>query len=96
MAKRSLRCPLNQRIVTVAFRNGPGAERKLDMGMVLYLLLFAGFFVLMMRYGCGAHVMGHGQHGHRDADGSSNAAGTDRSTGMPGDFALKPAEHDHV
>lgn len=28
------------------------------------LLLFAGLFFLMMRFGCGAHVM-HGGHGHQ-------------------------------
>jgi len=29
-------------------------------------LLFAVFFYLMMRYGCGAHMMhGHGRHGHQ-------------------------------
>lgn len=29
---------------------------------LLSLLLFAGFFFLMMRFGCGAH-MAHGKHG---------------------------------
>ena len=26
---------------------------------VLYLLVWAGLFAVMMRFGCGAHVMGH-------------------------------------
>ncbi len=30
---------------------------------LLSLLLFGGLFLLMMRFGCGAHVM-HGGHGH--------------------------------
>jgi YHS domain-containing protein len=30
---------------------------------VLYFLIWAAFFALMMRVGCGAHVMGH-QHRH--------------------------------
>ena len=32
---------------------------------LLSLLLFAGFFFLMMRFGCGAHMAhgGHGNHG---------------------------------
>ena len=30
---------------------------------VLYLLAWAGLFFVMMRFGCGAHVMGHG-HSH--------------------------------
>ena len=29
---------------------------------VLYFAIWAGFIFLMMRYGCGAHVMGHGHH----------------------------------
>ena len=33
------------------------------MDSLLYFLLFAGLFFVMMRFGCGAHVMGHG-HGH--------------------------------
>ena len=33
------------------------------------LLVWGGLFFLMMRYGCGAHVMGgHGHHGHRSRD----------------------------
>ena len=31
----------------------------------LYYLLFGIFFIVMMRFGCGGHVMGgHGRHGH--------------------------------
>ena len=33
------------------------------MDSLIYFLLWAGLFMLMMRFGCGAHVMGHG-HGH--------------------------------
>ena len=29
---------------------------------VLYYLAWAGFFFVMMRFGCGSHVMGHGPH----------------------------------
>ena len=41
------------------------------MESLLYFLLWAALIFLMMRYGCGAHVMGHG-HGssHRSGDGS--------------------------
>ncbi len=39
------------------------------------ILIWGGLFFLMMRYGCGAHVMGghgHGQHaGHGDTDGET-------------------------
>ncbi len=31
------------------------------------LLIFAGLFFIMMRYGCGAHIThGHGGHKHSD------------------------------
>lgn len=33
------------------------------MQTVLYLLFWAGLFFVMMRFGCGAHIMGHGHHG---------------------------------
>lgn len=33
-----------------------------QLGNILYFLLLAGLFVVMMRFGCGAHVMGHGHH----------------------------------
>jgi YHS domain-containing protein len=29
---------------------------------VIYYLVWAGLFFVMMRYGCGAHIMGHGHH----------------------------------
>jgi YHS domain-containing protein len=33
------------------------------MGTVGYLLFWALVFFFMMRFGCGAHIMGHGHHG---------------------------------
>ena len=33
---------------------------------VLYYVVWAGLFFLLMRYGCGAHVMGHRQHNNSD------------------------------
>ena len=40
-----------------------------QLGNILYFLLLAGLFVVMMRFGCGAHVMGHGhQHGTKSPD----------------------------
>ena len=50
------------------------------MGMLLYLLLSAGFFLLMMRFGCGAHVMGHGQHRQHGAAGYQSHDELNRST----------------
>ncbi len=36
------------------------------MQSLVYFLLWAGFIFLMMRLGCGAHIMGHG-HGRHDS-----------------------------
>ena len=54
--------------VGICHRELLDAGREHEMGMLLYLLLFGGFFLLMMRFGCGAHVMGHGQHGDQGTD----------------------------
>ena len=45
------------------------------MPTYLYFLLWGAFFFVMMRFGCGAHIMGHGHgHGHSSEkpDGSSS------------------------
>ncbi|CDW96203.1 conserved exported hypothetical protein [Thiomonas arsenitoxydans] len=57
------------------------------MGTLLYLLLIAGVFFVMMRFGCGAHVMGHGGHeGHDRAGGGAGGA----SGGPAPDKAVDP------
>jgi YHS domain-containing protein len=44
-----------------------------QLGNILYFLLLAGMFVFMMRYGCGAHIMGHGHdHGGTPANDRDN------------------------
>jgi len=41
------------------------------MGGLVYFLIFAGLFALMMRFGCGSHVLGHGGgHRHGSAPGT--------------------------
>jgi hypothetical protein len=42
------------------------------MESVVYFLLWAGLIFLMMRFGCGAHVMGHG---HKHGSASSESTG---------------------
>jgi YHS domain-containing protein len=37
---------------------------------VLYYLFVAGMFFVMMRFGCGSHVMGHGHHHSSSAGGA--------------------------
>ena len=49
------------------------------------LLLFAAFFYVMMRYGCGAHMVhgGHGGHGGGGHEGhSTNEGAKDPVCGM--------------
>jgi len=48
------------------------------MEALLYFALWAGLIFLMMRFGCGSHVMGHG-HSHEKA-GASEPKAVDRSS----------------
>jgi YHS domain-containing protein len=63
------------------------------MSATIFFLVWAALIVMMMRYGCGAHVMGHGRHGqHKRTDGHDDAAGspakaTDPVCGMTVDTA---------
>ena len=54
---------------------------------VLYFLLWAGLFFVMMRFGCGAHVMGHGHH--HGAPGQDHGPRTG-SQPLPPDQATDP------
>jgi len=49
---------------------------------LIWLLVIAGLFYFMMRFGCGAHMVhgGHGGHGGHD---EADAAGKDPVCGMP-------------
>ncbi len=47
---------------------------------ILYFLFWAGAFALMMRFGCGAHVMGHGR-GH-EGHPSDLSSGSHDMSGM--------------
>lgn len=61
------------------------------METLLYFLLFAGLFALMMRFGCGAHVMGHGRHGGRSrAGGTARPLGGDDLRGSAAEMAVDP------
>lgn len=55
------------------------------MEALLYFALWAGLIFLMMRFGCGAHVMGHG----RDGGGARSAPG---GAGDPGLRWVPPAK----
>ena len=45
------------------------------MSTLVYFLIWGGFFFVMMRFGCGAHIMGHGRN-HRRVDENSNTPKT--------------------
>lgn len=50
------------------------------METLLYFALWAGLFFLMMRFGCGSHVMGHGhgRHEEHNEPGDAPPVGTGR------------------
>ena len=54
------------------------------MDRFISLLLFAGLFYLMMRFGCGAHMV-HGRHGGHEGPGEAGREGSsnDPVCGMP-------------
>jgi YHS domain-containing protein len=49
------------------------------MQTLLYFLVWAGLILFMMRFGCGAHVMGHGRrHGEPGPEGDTPAGANAR------------------
>ena len=52
------------------------------LSSLLWFGLIAAFFFLMMRGGCGSHVMGHGHHDHAGGTGGSGAGGTAATTAI--------------
>jgi YHS domain-containing protein len=60
--------------------------REIDMEALLYFAFWAGLIFLMMRFGCGSHVMGHGE-GHEN-----HAAGENRPEAESGDLRWQPPE----
>lgn len=54
------------------------------MNTLFYFLVWAAIFFLMMRFGCGAHVMGHGSDDAQSDDAqSSNRSGMDQLRWVP-------------
>lgn len=55
----------------------------MQFGNVLYFLVWAGLIFFMMRFGCGAHVMGHTHHGeHSDGPWAAPDKAIDPVCGM--------------
>ena len=52
------------------------------MSTLVYFLIWGGLFFLMMRFGCGAHIMGHGKN-HRHDVGIPNDPKTAAVTKTP-------------
>ena len=61
------------------------------MPTYLYFLLWGVFFFLMMRFGCGAHIMGHG-YGHRRGGSRPNDA---TSNGDPNSARSTEVKNEH-
>ena len=52
------------------------------MSTLVYFLIWGGFFFVMMRFGCGSHIMGHSKN-HRHRDENQNAPKTAAVTATP-------------
>lgn len=65
------------------------------MAATLYFLLWALLFFVLMRFGCGAHVMGHGHRHHGADDIVMPKSATDPVCGMKVETATaKSTVHD--
>ena len=58
----------------------------------IWIAIYAGLFFVMMRYGCGAHMMGHGHSQHGDEDGHERHESHRAATGQY-QAALKPPKN---
>jgi YHS domain-containing protein len=59
------------------------------MSALLYFALWAGLIFLMMRFGCGAHVMGHG-HGDHGRRGDARAGEGGSAGWVPPETDIDP------
>ncbi|MDE2493772.1 MAG: YHS domain-containing protein [Alphaproteobacteria bacterium] len=59
------------------------------MSALLYFALWAGLIFVIMRFGCGAHVMGHG-HGAHDGRRDGTAAGGGSRPSAPPEMDIDP------
>ena len=53
------------------------------MQTLFYFLIGGGLFFLMMRFGCGAHVMGHAHGHHHDGGKPDSSPSVDRARWTP-------------
>jgi len=59
------------------------------MGSLIYFALWAGLFFLMMRFGCGAHIMGH-RHRHHGSDDKHAPRNSERMRWVPPETDVDP------
>ena len=65
------------------------------MSTLVYFLVWGAFFFFMMRFGCGAHIMGHNRS-HRHDDETPNAPKTIGVTDTPSTKNMeRNNEHQH-
>ena len=66
------------------------------MSILVYFLIWGAFFFFMMRFGCGAHIMGHSNsHRHEDRNPNDpNIIGVTSNT-QPIANAERNNEHQH-
>lgn len=62
------------------------------MPTYLYFLLWGAFFFVMMRFGCGAHIMGHGHKHGRD---SANTGASSSNDATNATASLEPQNDRH-
>lgn len=59
------------------------------MEALIYFAIWAVFIFLMMRFGCGAHIMGHGRQAHGDGE-SVGRKGSENLRWIPPEKAVDP------
>lgn len=65
------------------------------MNALIYFLVWAGIIFVLMRFGCGAHVMGHGHRQDEDKTGPSHRATSGTSPTLGGGRGVG-SRHDHL
>lgn len=61
------------------------------MSALVYFLIWGGLIFLMMRYGCGAHVMGHGHHhGKHGANNQTGSRDNENTRWIPPEKDVDP------
>ena len=65
------------------------------MSTLVYFLIWGAFFFFMMRFGCGAHIMGHGKSHHHDDENSNVPKTVDITDTPPIKNMEQSNEHHH-